>query len=62
MMLVFINLRTVSYHLAVFTGYYFFLQRKNETKITNKLLILFFFLKFILKKNPAPEPRVWSFR
>jgi hypothetical protein len=47
MMLVFINLRTVSYHLAVVTGYYFFLQRKNETKIAIKLLILFFFLKFI---------------
>ncbi len=47
MMLVFINLITVSYHLAVLTGYYFFLQIKNDTKITNKLLILFFFLKFL---------------
>jgi hypothetical protein len=46
MMLVFINLRTVSCHLLVLTGYYFFLQIKNETKITRKLLILFFFLKF----------------
>jgi hypothetical protein len=47
MLLAFINLRTVSYHLAVLTGYYFFLQIKNETKITNKLLILFFFLNFL---------------
>ncbi len=57
MMLVFINLRTVSCHLLVLTGYYFFLQIKNETKITKKLLILFFFLKFPKnKKNPAPQP------
>ncbi len=49
-MLIFINLRTVSYHLAVLTGYYFFLQIKNETKITNKLLILFF-LKFLINKK-----------
>jgi hypothetical protein len=58
MMLVFINLRTVSYHLGVLTSYYFFSQIKNESKITNKLLILFFFLKFPNNKkiqHPNPE-------
>ncbi len=50
-MLVFRNLITVSYHLAVLTGYYFFLQIKNETKITNKLLILLFFLNFLKNKK-----------
>jgi hypothetical protein len=44
--------------LAVLTGYYLFLQIKNGIKITNKLLILFFFLKFIKNKkiqHPDPE-------
>jgi hypothetical protein len=58
MMLVVINLKTVSYHLAVLTGSHFFFQIKNETKITNKLLILFLFLKFPKNKkiqHPNPE-------
>lgn len=57
-MLVFINLRTVSYHLAVLTGYYFFVQIKNETKIAKILLILFLFLQFPKNKkiqHPNPE-------
>jgi len=36
---------------VVLTIYYFFLQIKNETKITKKLLILFFFLKFPKNKK-----------
>jgi len=57
-MLVFIKSRTVSYHLEVLTGSHFFLQIKNETKIANKLLILFLFLKFPKNKkfqHPNPE-------
>jgi hypothetical protein len=45
-MLIFINLKTVGYHLMILTTKLLaFFSNKKSTKITNKLLISFLFLK-----------------
>jgi hypothetical protein len=63
MISVFINLRTVDYHLTILTNQLLLFLNKKKIKITNKLLVKKFVVIHKVKKTHHPNPKfghVWG--